>query len=40
MTLAEDGSEAKVLGLGLSIIVLNIGMYFVVPAMIIHRLKK
>ena len=40
MTLAEDGSEAKVLGLGLSIIILNIGMYFVVPAMIIHRLKK
>jgi peptidyl-prolyl cis-trans isomerase B (cyclophilin B) len=40
MTLAEDGSEAKVLGLGLSVIALNIGMYFVAPAMIIHRIRK
>jgi len=40
MTLVEDGSEAEVLGLGLSVIVLNIGMYFVAPVMIIHRLRK
>lgn len=40
MTLAEDGSEAEVLGLGLSVIALNIGMYFVAPAMIIHRIRK
>jgi len=40
MSLAEDGSEAKVLGLGLSVIALNIGMYFVAPTMIIQRLRK
>jgi peptidyl-prolyl cis-trans isomerase B (cyclophilin B) len=40
MTLAEDGSEAEVLGLGISVIALNIGMYFVAPVMIIHRLRK
>jgi len=40
MTLTEDGSEAEVLGLGLSVIALNIGMYFVAPSMIIHRLRK
>ncbi len=40
MTLAEDGSEAEVLGLGLSVIALNIGMYFVAPTMIIHRIRK
>ena len=40
MTLAEDGSEAKVLGLGLSVIALNSGMYFIAPTMIIYRLKK
>ncbi|MBI5859356.1 MAG: peptidylprolyl isomerase [Nitrosarchaeum sp.] len=40
MTLVEDGSEAEVLGLGLSVITLNIGMYFVAPTMIIQRLRK
>jgi len=33
-------SEAKVLGYGISLILLNIGMYFIAPAMIIHRLRK
>jgi len=33
-------SEAEVLGFGISLIMLNIGMYFVVPAMIIWRIKS
>ncbi|MGI0055826.1 MAG: peptidylprolyl isomerase [Nitrosarchaeum sp.] len=33
-------SEAKVLGYGVSLIILNVGMYFVAPAMIIQRLRK
>ena len=33
-------SEAKVLGYGISLILLNVGMYFVAPAMIIQRLRK
>ena len=33
-------SEASVLGYGISLIMLNVGMYFVAPAMIIHRLRK
>ena len=40
MTLAEDGSEAQVLGLGLSVIALNLGMYIAAPALIgfkVHR---
>lgn len=40
MTLAEDGSEVQVLGLGLSIITLNIGMYFVAPTIIAIKIKK
>ena len=32
MTLAEDGSEAEVLGLGISVIALNLGMYITAPA--------
>ena len=32
MTLAEDGNESQVLGLGLSVIALNLGMYIVAPA--------
>jgi len=31
MTLAEDGNESQVLGLGISVIVLNLGMYIAVP---------
>jgi len=34
MTLAEDGSEVEVLGLGLSVIALNLGMYIAAPALI------
>jgi len=33
-------SEAKVLGYGISLILLNIGMYFVAPAVAIIHLKK
>jgi len=33
-------SEAEVLGYGISLIFLNIGMYFVVPAMIILQIRK
>ncbi len=34
MTLAEDGSEGQVLGLGISVIALNLGMYIAAPALI------
>ena len=34
MTLADSGSEAEVLGLGLSVIMLNLGMYIAAPALI------
>ena len=40
MTLAEEGSESQVLGLGISVIALNLGMYIAAPAIIIHRLRK
>jgi len=33
-------SEAKVLGYGISLILLNIGMYFVAPAILISRLRR
>ena len=33
-------SEAKVIGYGISLILLNIGMYFVAPAFLITRLNK
>lgn len=33
-------SEAEVLGYGISVILLNIGMYFAVPAIVIVRIKK
>ena len=33
-------SEAEVLGYGISLILLNIGMYFVLPAIVIHRVRK
>ena len=32
MTLAEDGSEIEVIGLGISVIALNLGMYVATPA--------
>ena len=33
-------SESSVLGYGISLIVLNVGMYFVVPAIVIVRIRK
>lgn len=39
MTLS-DGSESEVLGLGISVIALNIGMYFVAPAIAIVGIRK
>jgi len=33
-------SETSVLGYGISLILLNVGMYFVAPAMIIHTIRK
>jgi len=33
-------SEDKVLGYGISLILLNIGMYFVAPVVVIHQIKK
>ena len=33
-------SESEVLGYGISLIILNVGMYFVAPAIVIHRIKK
>jgi len=33
-------SEAEVLGYGISLIILNLGMYFVAPALLIHRFRK
>ena len=32
MTLADNNSEIEVLGLGISVIALNLGMYIAVPA--------
>ena len=40
MTLADEGSESQVLGLGISVIALNLGMYIAAPAIIISRLRK
>jgi len=34
------GSEVEVLGYGISLILLNVGMYFIAPVIIIHRIKK
>jgi len=36
----ELDSEETVLGYGISLILLNVGMYFVLPAVVIHRLRK
>jgi len=33
-------SEVEVLGYGISLILLNVGMYFVLPAILIHGIKK
>ena len=36
----DMNSEVEVLGYGISLILLNVGMYFVLPAIIIHRVRK
>jgi len=33
-------SEAKVLGYGISLIMLNLGMYFVAPMILIHKFRR
>ena len=40
MTLADDGSEVEVLGLGISVIALNLGMYIAAPALIGFKVNK
>lgn len=40
MTLAEQGSESSVLGLGISVIALNLGIYVIAPAVIISRMRR
>ena len=40
LNFVDIDSEQEMLGYGTSIILLNIGMYFVAPAMLIHRLRK
>ena len=40
MTLADDGNEAEVLGLGISVIALNLGMYIAAPALIGFTVSK
>ncbi len=36
----EMDSEESVLGYGISLILLNIGMYFVAPTIIIYKIRK
>jgi len=33
-------SESEVLGIGISVIMLNIGMYFAIPSIVIIGIKK
>ncbi len=40
LNFVEMNSELDVLGYGISLIMLNVGMYFVAPVMVIHRIKK
>ncbi len=40
MTLADEGSEEQVLGLGISVIALNLGMYIAAPAAIAFTARK
>ncbi|WP_428325558.1 CFI-box-CTERM domain-containing protein [Nitrosopumilus sp.] len=40
MTLADDGSEVEVLGLGISVIALNLAMYIAAPALIGFKVHK
>ncbi|HSB84352.1 MAG TPA: CFI-box-CTERM domain-containing protein [Nitrosarchaeum sp.] len=36
----DMGSEVNVLGYGISLILLNVGMYFVAPGIVIHTIRK
>ncbi|QLH06053.1 CFI-box-CTERM domain-containing protein [Nitrosopumilus ureiphilus] len=40
MTLADTGSEVEVLGLGISVIALNLGMYIAAPALVGFKVHK
>lgn len=40
MTLVDESSESQVLGLGLSVIALNLGMYIVAPTIVVWQIKK
>ncbi len=40
ITLAEDGSEGQVLGLGISVIALNLAMYVGIPATVVWQVRK
>ena len=40
MTLADNGSEAEVLGLGISVIALNLGMYIAAPTAVAYKIRK
>jgi len=40
MTLAADGSEIEVLGLGISVIALNLGIYIAAPSVTAWQIKK
>jgi len=37
---ADIDSESEMLGYGISVILLNVGMYFVAPAILIMSIKK
>ena len=40
MSLADEGSETEVLGLGISVIALNLGMYIAAPALIGFKVNQ
>ena len=40
LNFVQMDSEFDVLGYGISLIMLNVGMYFVAPVVVIHRIKK
>ena len=40
MSLADEGSEVEVLGLGISVIALNLGMYIAAPALIGFKVNQ
>lgn len=40
MTLADNGSEIEFLGLGISVIALNLGMYIVAPTTVAWQIRK